>query len=51
MLSAVLHSDKAIIDNKELYYCGASLKNLGKKCFAITKMEDISYIEKLEKMV
>ena len=36
-----------IIDNKELYHCGASIKDLGKKCFAINKMEDISIIGKL----
>ena len=27
-----------IIDNKELYHIGASLKDLGKKCFAISKI-------------
>ena len=36
-----------VIDNKELYHCGASLKDLGKKCFAISKIEDIEYIEKI----
>ena len=34
-----------IIDNKELYHCGASLKDLGKKCFAISKIEDMEYVE------
>ena len=29
-----------IIDNKVLYHCGASFKDLGKKCFAINKIED-----------
>ncbi|MCI9084400.1 MAG: hypothetical protein HFH46_02130, partial [Bacilli bacterium] len=28
-----------IIDNNELYHVGASLKDLGKKCFAISKMD------------
>ena len=42
------HDRFIVIDNKELYHCGASLKDLGKKCFAITKMEDIEYIEKLK---
>ena len=42
------HDRFIIIDNKELYNCGASLKDLGKKCFAITKMEDINYINKIE---
>ena len=42
------HDRFIAIDNKELYHCGASIKDLGKKCFAITKMEDISYIDKIE---
>ncbi len=29
-----------ILDDKELYHIGASLKDLGKKCFAINKMEE-----------
>ena len=36
-----------VIDNKELYHIGASLKDLGKKCFAISKIEDNEYIEKI----
>ena len=36
-----------VIDNKELYHCGASLKDLGKKCFAISKIEDMEYIQKI----
>lgn len=35
------------IDNKILYHCGASLKDLGKKCFAISKIEDVECIEKI----
>ena len=38
------HDRFIIIDNKELYHCGASIKDLGKKCFAINKIEDISII-------
>ena len=41
------HDRFLVIDNKELYHCGASLKDLGKKCFAISKIEDIEYIEKI----
>ena len=37
-----------IIDNKDLYHIGASLKDLGKKCFAISKIEDIDYINKFK---
>ena len=35
------------IDNKEMYHLGASIKDLGKKCFAINKIEDIEIIEKI----
>ena len=41
------HDRFIVIDNNELYHCGASLKDLGKKCFAISKIEDIEYIEKI----
>ena len=42
------HDRFIIIDNKELYHIGASLKDLGKKCFAISKIEDMDYIEKIQ---
>ena len=46
----VIYSDKfhdrfTIIDRKNLYHSGASYKDLGNKCFAITKMEDKEYLE------
>ena len=41
------HDRFIVIDNKELYHIGASLKDLEKKCFAISKIEDIEYIEKI----
>ena len=41
------HDRFLIIDEKELYHCGASIKDLGKKCFAISKIEDKEYLEKL----
>lgn len=34
------HDRFIIIDNERLYHCGASFKDLGKKCFAINKIED-----------
>lgn len=43
------HDRFIVIDNKELYHCGASLKDLGKKCFAISKIEDKEYVEKMSK--
>lgn len=44
------HDRFLIIDSKELYHCGASLKDLGKKCFAVSKIVDLEYIKKLEEM-
>ena len=35
------HDRFIIIDNNTLYHCGASFKDLGKKCFAISKIESI----------
>ena len=37
------------IDNKELYHCGASIKDLGKKCFGINKIENEKFLEILTK--
>lgn len=45
------HDRFIVIDNKELYHIGASLKDLGKKCFAISKMEDINFIQDVEKII
>lgn len=41
------HDRFIVIDNKELYHCGASLKDLGKKCFAISKIEDMEYVQRI----
>ncbi len=41
------HDRFIVVDNKELYHVGASLKDLGKKCFTISKIEDTEYIQKL----
>ena len=41
------HDRFIVIDNKELYHCGASLKDLGKKCFAISKIEDREYVKQI----
>lgn len=35
----IFHDRFLIIDRKKLYSCGASFKDLGKKCFAINEME------------
>ena len=39
LISNSFHDRFVIIDNKILYHCGASFKDLGKKCFAINKIE------------
>ncbi|MBU1657434.1 ORF6N domain-containing protein [bacterium] len=36
------HDRFLIIDNKEVYHIGASLKDLGKKTFAFSKLEDLA---------
>lgn len=41
------HDRFIIIDNKELYHCGASIKDLGRKCFAINKIEDEQIIKQI----
>ena len=45
------HDRFIILDNKELYHCGASLKDLGKKCFAINKIERMDFIENINKTI
>lgn len=45
------HDRFIIIDNKELYHCGASLKDLGKKCFGINKIEGMNFIENINKII
>ena len=37
--STAFHDRFLIIDDKELYLIGASLKDLGRKCFGFTKMD------------
>ena len=41
------HDRFIIIDKKEMYHIGASIKDLGKKCFGINKIEDKEIIEKI----
>lgn len=45
------HDRFIIIDDRELYHCGASLKDLGKKCFAISKIEDNTILMKINEVV
>ena len=41
------HDRFIVIDNKEMYHLGASIKDLGKKCFGINKIEDIEIIKQI----
>ena len=41
------HDRFIVIDNKEMYHLGASIKDLGKKCFGINKIEDMEIIGKI----
>lgn len=41
------HDRFIILDKNKLYACGASFKDLGKKCFAITEFNDKEYLNKI----
>ena len=41
------HDRFIVIDNGEMYHLGASIKDLGKKCFGISKIEDKEIIAKI----
>lgn len=45
------HDRFIVIDGKELYHCGASVKDLGKKCFAISKIDDYDFFNQIKKSV
>ena len=42
------HDRFIIIDSIEIYHLGASLKDAGKKCFAISKIEDKGFIKSIK---
>lgn len=41
------HDRFIVIDNGEMYHLGASIKDLGKKCFGINRIEDTEIIQKI----
>ncbi len=45
------HDRFIIIDRNKLYSCGASFKDLGKKCFAINEFDDKEYLIRLLKIL
>lgn len=46
--TSIFHDRFIVIDNKNLYHIAASLKDLGKKCFGVNKIEDINFIKNAE---
>ncbi len=46
--TSIFHDRFIVIDSKKLYHIGASLKDLGKKCFGINRIEDINFIKTLK---
>ena len=45
-----IHDRFIILDRNKLYSCGASFKDLGKKCFAIGEFSDKEYLNRLLKI-
>ena len=45
------HDRFIILDNVKIYSCGASFKDLGKKCFAINEFNDKEYLVRLLKEI
>ncbi len=45
------HDRFIILDRNKLYSCGASFKDLGKKCFAINEFNDKEYLIRLLKIL
>lgn len=46
-----IHDRFIIIDRKHLYHVGASMKDLGKKCFGINKINNNKWINELLKEI
>ena len=49
IVTNIFHDRFIIIDRKKLYHSGASFKDLGVKCFAISKIEDKEILDNLIK--
>lgn len=45
------HDRFIVLDRYRLYSCGASFKDMGKKCFAINEFDDVEYLDKILKIV
>ena len=47
-INNTIHDRFIIVDDDVLYHCGASFKDLGKKCFAINRIENINILKELK---
>ena len=47
-INSGFHDRFIIIDDTILYHCGASFKDLGKKCFAINKIDNIDMVNDIK---
>ena len=45
------HDRFIILDRNKMYSCGASFKDLGKKCFAISEFNDKEYLDKVLEVI
>ena len=45
------HDRFIILDKNKLYTCGASFKDLGKKCFAISEFKEKKYLDEILKIL
>lgn len=45
------HDRFILLDNTEMYHLGASIKDLGKKCFAISKVENEEMINLIKRVI
>ena len=50
-INNTFHDRFIIIDRKILYHCGASFKDLGNKCFELSKIEVEEILLKILKML
>ena len=51
IVNNTFHDRFIILDKKTVYHCGASFKDLGKKCFEISRIEDNDILEELLKKI
>ena len=46
-----IHDRFILIDDSQLYHIGASIKDLGKRLFAVTRIEEPELVSKLCEMI